>query len=204
MNIATRIIAPIFAIGLALPAAAGGLNPPVETGGPTPPPAGPGPVSYGADWSGAYVGGSLGFGDLEATAAFGDAFDGNTLGVHAGYNMDFGSFVVGGELEYSAADINDAVTGQDLDSVLRAKLRLGYDAGSFMPFLSVGAARASTSGPLGDLESTGSFYGFGADFRVAEAVTVGAEFLRHEFDDFDGTGIDIEADTMSLRVSYEF
>ncbi|MDG1375640.1 MAG: hypothetical protein P8P56_01165, partial [Yoonia sp.] len=39
---------------------------------------------------------------------------------------------------------------------------------------------------------------------INENFRIGAEFLQHEFTDFDGGGDDISAKTMSLRASYSF
>ena len=193
------------AVMLAGPAFAGGLNEPVAAPPVQTVPVAPAPVvSYGADWTGGYVGGSLGYADLEGSSTFGDDFNGGGVGLHAGYNYDLGTWVVGGELEYAAYDVTDDTTGQDLDSVFRAKARAGYDAGAFLPFVTLGLAQASTSGALGDLSSDGYLYGVGAEYRVSDAITVGGELLRHEFDDFDSTGIDVNADTAALRVSYNF
>jgi len=204
MKIMKIALVPAVALGLASPALAGGLDEPVVVA-PVPQivPA-PAPVSYGGDWTGAYAGASLGYADLEGSSTFGDEFNGGSLGVHAGYNYDLGSYVLGGEIEYSGFDVRDDTTGQDLDGVLRAKVRAGYDAGAFMPYVTLGAAQAYTSGALGDLDSTGYLYGVGADYRVTDSITVGGEILRHEFDDFADTGIDLDANTASLRVSFNF
>jgi hypothetical protein len=39
---------------------------------------------------------------------------------------------------------------------------------------------------------------------VTDNVLVGAEILQHEFEDFNGGGAEIAAQTMSHRVSYSF
>lgn len=205
MTFARIALIPVAALGLAAPALAGGLDTPVVEAPVTPVvPVAPVPVSAGSDWTGAYAGGSLSYGELEGSSTFGDEFNGGGLGLHAGYNYDLGSVVLGGEIEITGYDVTDDVTGQDLDSVIRAKVRAGYDAGAFLPYITAGVAQASTSGALGDLESDGVLYGIGVDYRVSDAVTVGAEALRHEFEDFDSTGIDLDADTIALRVSYNF
>lgn len=205
MTFARLALIPVAALGLAAPAMAGGLDTPVVEAPVTPvAPLAPVPVSTGSDWTGGYLGGSLSYGDLSASSTFGDEFNGGGLGLHAGYNYDLGSVVLGGEIEFTGYDITDDATGQDLDSVIRAKVRAGYDAGAFLPYITAGWAQATTSGALGDLESDGVLYGIGVDYQVTDVVTVGAEALRHEFDDFDSTGIDLDADTFALRVSYDF
>lgn len=199
---AALIAAPLAFVGGF--AQAGGLAEPVIAPAPTPVPLAPAPVATGRDWTGFYAGGSLGYGSVDIDGVD-DDFEGTTFGAHVGYNYDLGSIVVGGELEYMGT--NDFVLdGGDLelDSVARAKARVGYDAGSFLPYVTAGWAQASVDGgALGTLEDDGYFYGAGVDYAVSDAITVGGEYLRHDFDDFDG-GADIEADTFGLRVSYNF
>ena len=199
-TLATLIALPLTAV--AGYATAGGLAEPVVTQAPAPVPIAA-PVSTGRDWTGFYVGGSLGFGDLDVPNTTGD-FEGTTFGGHVGYNYDLGNIVIGGELEIVGT--NDfTLDGGDLelDSVLRAKARAGYDAGNYLPYVTAGFAQATVSTDGADLEDNGLFYGVGLDFALSDTITIGGEVLRHEFDDFDGAG-DVTADTFGLRVSYNF
>lgn len=191
-------------VGFSGAANAGGLSEPVIQPAPAalPTPA-PAPVSLGGDWTGFYVGGQLGFGQL-ASDAFGDNDpDGALYGVHAGYNYDFGRFVLGAELDYDFADISDSDTDIDLDSVARLKLKAGYDVGRFLPYVTAGVAQATTGGTL-DADDDGQFAGIGVDYQYNDRIRVGAEALQHEFNDFDGTGSDIDATTITARVSFTF
>jgi opacity protein-like surface antigen len=180
-------------------ASAGGLAEPVAVVAPSAPIAAPVVAASGSDWTGAYGGLSLGYGDVDADGVTGD-FEGLTYGGHVGYNYDLGNVVLGAELEAVGTDdfINDA-SGLELENVLRAKVRAGYDAGAFLPYVAAGVAQATVSGA----EDEGYFYGFGVDYAVSDSFTVGGEVLRHEFEDFDG-GSDITADTIALRASYNF
>lgn len=189
----TSIIAAVAATAVAGPVFAGSYEPaPVEPVIATPAPA---PVYTGSDWTGGYVGGSLGYGDLKAD---GDSGDGTVYGLQGGYDYDFGSFVLGGELDYQASDVS--ISGVDVDSMTRLKLKAGYDAGPALIYGVVGAARADTD--LGD--DTGWVYGAGVDYKVSEKVSVGGEYLYHQIDDFNGTGTDLEGGTLSARVNYRF
>ncbi len=183
-------------------ASAGGLAEPVVAPTPAPVPVAA-PVPTGRDWTGFYAGGSLGYGQLDVPDTTGD-FEGVTFGGHAGYNYDLGNIVIGGELEFTGT--NDfTLDGGDLelDQVLRAKVRAGYDAGVYLPYLTAGYAEATVGSDGGDLEGDGYFYGVGLDYALSDTITVGGEVLRHEFEDFDGAG-DVTADTFGLRVSYNF
>lgn len=154
----------------------------------------------GNDWTGFYAGGSLGYADVtEDSDVFDD--DGFTYGIHGGYDYDFGTFVLGGEVEISGFDISGA--GTDVDSVSRLKVRAGYDAGDFLPYFTTGIAQLDTSGGLSG-DDTGAFYGVGLDYAFTDDIRIGGEILEHEFDNFDGSDLDFDATTVSLRIAYEF
>ncbi|WGW02988.1 outer membrane protein [Tropicibacter oceani] len=153
-------------------------------------------VQPGGDWTGPYAG--LSFGNLDATAGALDE-DGMVYGVFGGYDYDFGQFVMGAELDYQATD-DFSLGGVDVDDVWRLKLRGGYDAGPALLYVTAGGAKANTS--IGDAE--GAVYGLGMDYKVTERFTVGAEYLRHDFNDVGNTNVDVEADTISLRGALRF
>lgn len=158
------------------------------------------PVPAPSDWTGFYVGGSIGTGDVKSDgSALADAL---SLGVNGGYLADLGDYVIGGELEYSALDFENA--GDDFDaSVLRLKARAGYDLGALLPYVTAGAAQLTIEDGSG-VNDFGYFYGVGADYAVTDSIRVGGEVLQHEFEDFNNDGADISATTMGLRVSYSF
>ncbi|WP_375691608.1 outer membrane protein [Pseudooceanicola sp. LIPI14-2-Ac024] len=174
---------------------------PAFAGSPAPAPIEPAPIAPApiitpaSDWTGGYGGVQLGYGDFDLGGASGDGLVG---GVQLGYDYDFGSWVLGGEFDYTGADVS--VGGADVDSVMRVKARLGYDAGRTLIYATAGGARADTS--LGD--DTGWVAGVGAEYKVMENVSVGGEYLYHKFDDFNGTGSDLEANTFSAKVNYRF
>lgn len=184
---------------------AGDMNEPETTPAPAQPAPAPAPVSMGGDWTGFYAGGSLGYGDVSGDITIGDDVDGLTYGAHAGYDYDLGNFVVGGEFEISGADISDEslTTALDVDSVTRLKVRAGYDAGAFLPYATAGYAMLSTSGFIDDSDD-GYFYGVGMDYKLRDNIRIGGELLQHEFDDYAGNGIDVEATTVSARMAFEF
>lgn len=198
------LIISAIALGAATTAQAGSLADPAVEAAPTPVAVVPvvAPTPRGNDWTGFYAGAQLGYGQLESDAFDEDAED-LLYGVHAGYNYDFGNFVIGGEIDYDWTQISDSGSSIDLDNVARLKLRAGYDAGEFLPYVTVGAARAFTGGAL-DANDDGQFFGVGLDYQVGSNLRVGGEVLRHEFEDFDGSGADIEATTFAARVSYNF
>jgi len=203
----TLIRTSMLAAPLALAAGvshAGGLAEPVVTPAPAPAPmvAPAAPARMGGDWTGFYAGGQLGYGQLDADPLTEDP-DGLTFGAHAGYLYDFGSWVLGGEFDIDGADIEDDAADVALDAVARAKVRFGYDAGNWLPYVTGGIAQASTSGAV-DGEDTGAFGGVGLDYQISDSVRIGGEILQHQFEDFDDNGFDIDATTASARVSFRF
>lgn len=219
-RIALTAAAALLAAG---PALAGGFAAPVVVAAPSAPvaaPVAPVVVSSG-DWSGGYVGGQLGFGRLTLEDTSGldledDVNSGALFGVHAGYMVDFGRIVAGAELDYDRTRIESEYYGipgwaEDplrLDSIMRAKLRLGYDAGRVLPYVTAGVARANFSDEAGTegLEDSfdGSFYGLGVSFAVSENVMVGVEGLRHNFEEAPFADDDSTLDTLTLRGSFRF
>lgn len=184
------------------PAFAGGLNEVVAEPMIAPVEA-PMQTSIDGDWAGAYVGAQLGYGDLDSNGA---GLDGNGAigGVHAGYRADFGKFVAGAELDYDVADIELGATGDTLDNVARVKLMGGLDLGRSLIYATAGAAYADATIGGADLSDNGYFAGVGMDYAVSDRFTVGGEYLMHKFDDFDGSGVDLDADTLKAKVSFTF
>ena len=152
------------------------------------------------DWTGFYVGGSVGQGTVSENGS--NDTDANVYGVNVGYMRDLGSLVVGGELDYSRFNLDGTSDTYDV-AVTRLKGRVGYDAGAFLPYITAGGANLSLNDGS-DASDTGYFYGIGADYAVNDNFLVGGEVLQHEFDNFDDSGVDLSAKTLALRVSYKF
>ena len=150
----------------------------------------------GGDWTGFY--GGLSLGNLSADA---NDFDDSEMvyGLQGGYDYDFGQFVVGGELDYQTGEDID-LGGIEVDDIFRAKVRGGYDLGQTLVYGTIGAAQLNTS----EGDDTGLVGGVGIEYKVTEQITVGGEYLAHKFDDFDDSGVDVDADTVSLRANFRF
>lgn len=157
----------------------------------------PTPVTVDAsDWTGFYAGLQYGKGNAEPNYAADEDFD--SYGLHGGYLRDFGKFVAGGELSYDKTDFDN---GGDAD-LWRLRARAGYDMGRFLPYVTLGAAHVSGDN---DLSETGVTYGVGADFKLTDKFTVGAEYSRADFKDvFDVDNADIDTDLVQIRASYRF
>ena len=155
------------------------------------------PPSLGGEWTGFYSGLQFGQLDVDGTgAADGDDI---SYGLHAGYDYDFGRFVLGGELEYDFADI-DLGGAATVDSVLWLKVRGRYDLGRTLVYATAGMARVDTS--LGS--ENGEFVGLGVAYQLTDQFVVGGEVLAHQFDDINGSGVDADATSINLRGSFRF
>ena len=179
---------------------------------PAPAPIAPAPiVPAGYDWSGFYGGVQLEYGDVDADLTAGGAAaegDGALYGVFGGYRYDFGSFVVGAELDFNLADIDledpaGAAAGT-LDAVYRLGAEVGYDAGPALIYGTAGVALARATIGGAEFEDNGYFYGAGVDYLLTDQIILGAEVLQHEFDEFDNSTLDVSATTFGINAAFRF
>lgn len=184
----------------ALPALAGGpvvvAEEPVVAA-----PAAPVAVAPNGDWTGLYAGGQLGYGDVGSTGT--QAGNGLTGGLLGGYRMDFGQFVAGAEANYDWTNI-DIGGGDSLDNVARLKLIGGFDMGNTLVYGTVAAVRADATIGGAGLSDNGWGAGLGMDYALTDSMTLGAEVMEHRFDNFAGSGTDIDATTVNARVGFKF
>lgn len=190
-------------IGASLPVAAqaGGMDQPVVE-----PvivqPAAPVYAAPNGDWTGAYVGASLGFGPFTATGQP-DGEEG-IAGLNLGYRRDFGTIVLGGELSYSKNDIGASAGENQINTSTAAKLMLGADMGRTLVYVSGGASQAEVQLAGGTATDTGYFGGLGVDYALTDSWTVGGEVIASQYNDFDNSGIDIQDTTLNFKVGYRF
>ena len=181
----TNRMAAIVAIMLAVPGVALGQSP--------------------GDWTGGSVGGQVGYLDGETDGAAVLEGDGATFGIRAHYDYDFGSYVIGGGIEYDSGDVELGAGAASIDDVLRLKARAGIDAGQNWYYGTFGWAQASVGDPADSIgDSDGYFLGVGAEMFLSERTTAGAEILYHNFDDFDLDGLEADATTLNFSVNFRF
>jgi outer membrane immunogenic protein len=196
----TRSIATLAALALPVPALAGGMAVPE----PEPVIEAPAPVvPASADWSGFYAGGQLGYGDIDSNGGGLDGY-GWLGGVHGGYRWDLGATVLGIEADFDAADVDLGTAGDSLDNVARLKFSAGGEFGRTLVYATGGFAHASATVGGADLSDDGYFLGAGIGFALTDQWVVGGEILGHQFEDFDGSGVDLDATTVTARVSFNF
>lgn len=159
------------------------------------------PMDPPEQWSFGYAGVHLGFGRAEAQIqTFSESASGPILGVHAGVMHDLGTLVIGGEIAYDYFHDFDAINDDVLESILRLQVRLGYDMGATLPYVTAGAARASFAD---NPTASGWAAGFGVAHMLSDSWIAGAEVLMHQFDDAV-YGADVDVTTVTLRLSRRF
>ncbi len=173
------------------------------------------------------------FGDTVTTAAGADAFSTGFCGganitnaapggcrgddtkdaefsVRAGYDYQFGAFVVGAVGEYSQAQFSDAVTAfsttpaaytfhRKLTDLWALRARGGYAVGETLAYVTGGFAFGSVDHTFSTTNTANSFtssggddakgyqIGLGLEHRVTPNITIGVEYLRTDLDDKGST-----------------
>lgn len=168
------------------------------------------PVASAYNWSGAYIGGQIGYGwgndkwsfqGIDYTVpAKPDGFLG---GIYGGYNWQVGNgFVLGADADFtfsgmkkSGIDGDDAGTpdptygyGSKIDWTAALRGRLGYGADRFLPYIAGGVAfahqnvSASLSSPFSESATrTGWTIGLGVDYAATDNLIVRAEYRYSDF-----------------------
>lgn len=164
------------------------------------------------DWSGAYGGLTVGKGNADIRAFFGVDinfdYEGEAYGLFAGYNVQNGNIVFGGELAVQSANLGQSGYVESLDRLIDLKGRLGYSFGSTLVY---GVAGYSQNRAVsGGTHSTGNghSYGIGAEVKTGERMFVGVEYLMRRMSNPENLPLleylDNDVSTLSLRVGLRF
>lgn len=154
-------------------------------------------------WTGFYVGGQLGYGWAKPDP--GDD-DGSFIGgLNAGYNHDFGGWVLGAEIDYSFANMNFG-NGVGVDGLGAGKLKVGAALGRTLLYGTGGVAYVR--GDNSDSKA-GYVVGAGVDYAVTDNMFVGAEYDFNHFSNVDsdmvpGVSSDIDVHEVTARVGWKF
>ena len=154
------------------------------------------PAARAHDWTGFYGGARLGWGETSSGASGSGAIG----GLHLGYLQDFGGFAAGVEGSYDAARIGTGLGGR-INQVGRLGARAGVTAGDVFVYGAAGAARARVQTIGSD---TGWYGGIGAEVAITDQLRVGGELLHHRFRNFNGSGVNVSANTIQARMSFRF
>ena len=152
------------------------------------------------DFTGFYGGAQFGYADIDTSLSGVDG-DGAIGGIILGYAYDMGDWVFGGGFDYDWSDV-DLSGAAKVEDVWRLKVRAGYKVNpQGLLYGTTGYAEASTN-TLGS--DDGWFIGAGYEQIVAPNVSIGGEVLYHQFDNFNSSGIDVDATTIQVRAAYRF
>ncbi len=170
----------------------------------------------GQDWSGFYAGLSAGkaSGDMQyfnnGAPDTREDIDGSRAGLFAGYNVQSGALVYGGELAWSTGDVEFA-PGYGFTDFLDVKGRLGYATGTVLVYGTLGYTTGNWEEEgFPALTSDGLAYGLGMDVRVSDRFFVGGEYLwrKIESEHFPAPvsqyNVDGDFGTFSLRLGLRF
>lgn len=156
-------------------------------------------LAHAADgWNGFYAGGQVASQTTKLSFSGQSVDEDSTaFGLHLGYNYGLGdNFVLGGELTWDKLEYSDLPFDSDL-TTQRVKIRAGYDLGVMMVYGAFGYANIGD----GTDDEEGISYGIGFDYKVSEAIVLGAELLR---DAYSVDGDDLDVTSLSFRISYQF
>jgi len=174
----------------------------------------------GTDWGGLYVGGMYTFetGNWEGfdeNSSFGNwEAEGEKYGAFAGYNIQRGALVYGGELAYSVGDttftaLQPGSDGNTSDTFLDAKARLGYVLNDILIYGVAGGswATSETSGNP-PIELDGFNYGAGAQMKFGNGMFAGVEYLIRDLAGDNPINPDISYEyvnqSLELRAGWQF
>ncbi|GAB5445996.1 outer membrane protein [Gymnodinialimonas sp.] len=171
-------------------------------------------------WDGFYVG-------LGAATTMGDIDffnpdvpreldDGNLHSIFAGYRMQNGNLVYGGELALHMVD-EIAVTGFAGTSALDgtfvdARATLGYALGSVLVYGALGFSTGTYDDILAtdgnEFDLTGFNYGLGAEFQITDSIIVGLDYTARMLEGDNPNSAtqttEVDLNTISLRASFRF
>ncbi|MBL1434747.1 MAG: porin family protein [Rhodobacteraceae bacterium] len=137
----------------------------------------------GTDWSGFYGGANVGFasGNIANGNASDDLADNTLFGVFAGYNMQRGNMVFGGEIDYAITPVEFANFSVTLDEIVDAKARVGYAFGNALVYGVLGYSFANLNELADHASLSGVSFGAGVDYKIGSRYFVGAEYLARSF-----------------------
>lgn len=155
-------------------------------------------------WTGAGVGLTGGYAwlrDIDRAINFRDKGEDWVYGAYANYNMQFGSFVGGFEVDYLKADIAFEVFPVVVEDLASIRSRFGYVFDRALLYVDGGVAYGTTNI---NLEGWGIVGGIGVDYAATDKLVIGAKYSHYDFNEFDNTLIDANLDIVTVRAGYKF
>ena len=172
------------------------------------------PVS---EWAGFYIGihGGYGWGDVDFGEGLSLSPSGGLVGGHAGYLWQWGGWVGGLEVDYSAASLKDDLEGltSKIDALGSARGRLGWLwTPNLLAYGTAGVGWAHSKLTEGDFTSGESSFGWvagaGLEYQFANSWRLRAEYLHYDFTDVTYAGFnfntDLRVDVVRGALSFKF
>lgn len=170
------------------------------------------------DWNGAYAGlSALSISDDEVLFQSGTEditleTSGEGIGLFAGYNLQNGQVVYGGEIAFTPLEVSSDEHSLSRRNFFDLKGKVGYAVGDILTYATIGYSTATLKEAPGNVDVTtdGFSYGVGIDYMVSGQFFVGAEYLKRNLEtDYTSSGFPDytgEADNFSiaLRVGMTF
>jgi outer membrane immunogenic protein len=181
-----------------------------------PPPGGPAYIA--SPWDGLYVGGNVGYGEtsFEATATgFGTlaSVHGNGVvgGFQAGYNKQYGTFVLGLETDFDLTSIKNTTAGVDtkLPWFGTTRTRLGFLVNPALLLYGTGGVaygrlEESVPGASVKVGGVGWAAGAGVQYALTPQWSIGAEYLHVELDHITSGSDSIKTNTDLGRATLNY
>ncbi len=184
----------------------------------------PGPAYIASPWDGLYIGGNLGYGEtsFEATASIPGAsatasVHGNGVvgGFQAGYNKQYGTFVLGLETDFDLTSIENTTAGVStkLPWFGTTRTRLGFLVNPALLLygtggVAYGRVEESVPGASVKVPGVGWTAGAGVQYAFTPQWSIGAEYLHIELDgpseNVGGISIDTKAKTNLGRATLNY
>lgn len=148
---------------------------------------------------------------IDQGATCDDDGTGVEAGVKLGYDMQFGSFVIGGVGELAATDVEDSATGfsttpayysfsRNLEQMAALRARVGYVVGNALLYATAGVAYGKVDNSFATSNGANSFtvsadeddadghqLGGGMEWRLAPSLTLTGEYIYSDLETGDYT-----------------
>ncbi len=174
------------------------------------------PTTSLADFSGAYAGAAIAGVSSEFELSFEDESsgdiplqDGVGFSAFAGYQLQSGDLVYGGEIAViSASDIEflDFVDIKFDTVATDIKGRLGYVFDDkIMAYGTAGYTTLTVKAEGEEEDADGFIVGAGVDYLMTENIVIGAEFTNRQVDtSVEDIDVDLDVNSVALRASFKF
>jgi outer membrane immunogenic protein len=172
----------------------------------------PGAAYIASPWDGLYIGGNLGYGETNFDFP-GISLHGNGVvgGFQAGYNKQFGTFVLGLETDFDLTSIKNTTAGVDtkLPWFGTTRTRLGFLVNPALLLYGTGGVaygrlEESVPGASVKVGGVGWAAGAGVQYALTPQWSIGAEYLHVELDHITSGSDSVKTNTDLGRATLNY